>query len=187
MSAGSGYETGTPSGVCAHSGDALAVGSLFVASLFELEDGTLARSDYGLNAWSDGARPAPPERLIGFWRSVVPEPNAKRSPVVAAGELMELFEQLGEADDPKRLAFRYFVCLMLVRKRSLTLEDSVTHDGDEVLLVRPRGVPLPPDRGGEGPPLLEVVSPGLDEATLASAMAELDAVLTSEARAGLGA
>ena len=177
--------------MCAHSGEPLRVGQPIVACLYELEDGALARADFASEAWARGARPAPAERIIGFWRTVVPEPSAKRAPVIGPDELMDLFEQLGEATEPRRIAFRYLLCLMLVRKRGLMLEDSVVADGVETLLVRPRGVALPVDRGGDGPPLLEVVNPGfeggLDGAALAGAMQELDAVLTPEARAGLGA
>jgi len=53
-----------------------------------------------------------------------------------------------------------------MRRRLLVLESN----RPGVMLVRPRGVPRPP----EGPPLIEVIDPGVDESTIISVIAELE-------------
>lgn len=137
---GSGYEIGRATGVCAASGEALSPGDAIVAALIEHpENDGFARLDFSFDAWSGGARPEPPAVLFGFWKAVVPEPNAPTGPVIDAEGLLGLFEQLAEADDPDRIALRYLIALVLVRKRELVL-DRVDRSGAEpVLLVRPKG------------------------------------------------
>lgn len=169
---------------CAATGAALSPHDRICAALVEsLESGELSRIDFAEHAWDEGARPdAAAFELVGFWRTQVPEPTGKKSPIVAAGELMDLFDQLEDADQHRRVAFRYLLALQLIRKRQLMLEGSKQTGGKEVLLVRRKGEALPPERGGEGPPLTEVVNPGLDEAVIADLMDELDAVIAPEAR-----
>lgn len=183
MSAPSTYEHIGNTGVCAATGRKLEPGETVVAALCDsAESEELVRLDFSVESWDAGARPPEGLEAIGVWRTVVPEPNAKKSPIVGAGELMDLFEQLDGATEPRRLAFRYIIALQLMRKRQLLAEGSKRQDdGGETMLVRRRGDALPPERGGEGPELVEVVDPRLDEAKVAELMDELDAVLTPEA------
>ncbi|MEM7754460.1 MAG: hypothetical protein AAF297_02375 [Planctomycetota bacterium] len=138
------YEIGRATNTCAATGNALEPGDAIVAALVEHpESDGFMRTDFALAAWDDGARPAKPARLFGFWRTTVPEPNAKVGPVIDAEGLLGLFEQLAESDpdaDTDRIALRYLITLVLVRKRELVL-DRVERTADRpVLLVRPKGV-----------------------------------------------
>ena len=165
-----------PTGRCAATGGAIEPGQTFVATLAEADAG-LTRLDYSAAAWEGGARPEPPLLFVGSWRTIMPEPDARPRMFIDDDALIDLFEQLGEATEAKRLALRYVLALILVRKRLLRLEGS---DGT-TMLVRPKGVDLPPDRGGDGPPLVRVDDPGLDETTLNEVTEQLGVVLGDDA------
>jgi len=175
----SGFELAKPTGACAATGDEIAVGDRFIATLVERPgEDKLERLDFSIGAWESGARPAPPLSLFGSWRTEMPEPGAQKQAFIDADGMTDLFEQLGESDDPRRRAFRYLLTLIMARKRLLRIEGQ--HDG--AMLVRLKGQALPPERGGDGPPLIEVVNPGLDDQTVALATEQLGRVLLMDER-----
>lgn len=168
----------TAAGVCAHSGRALAVGERVMAVVVETASGSLERRDIALDAWDAGARPA--ERLFAAWRSTTAEPNARPRPLIDDDELMDLFDRPGDEPTEDQLAFRYLLALVLIRKRRLVYEggrpaNSKTGDAG-LLLVRPKGTPAPP----EGPPLIEVVDPGLSEQRAATLSDQLGSIMNLE-------
>ncbi len=165
-----GYQIGQSSGVCASTGRRLEVGEQFVAALVE-PDGTdeLARLDFSLIAWEEGSRPAPPTRLFGFWKGVVVLPSSRPQTLIDDDGLIDLFEQLAEQTDPRRLAFRFVLALILVRKRLLVVEES----RPGMMLVRLRGTARPP----EGPAYIPVADPGLDDDAIDGVIEQLEAVM----------
>ncbi|MCB9840081.1 MAG: hypothetical protein H6809_00330 [Phycisphaeraceae bacterium] len=181
---GTAYETGRPTGVCAATGRPLEVGERFVAVLVEPTAGAgggpagLERLDFSVAAWDDGRRPE--GEVFAFWRSVVAAPGAKKRQLVDDAALVDLFEQLEGASEARKVAFRYLLALVLVRKRLLHMEGTRTLDGASVLLVRPKGVAVPPERGGDGPALVEVVDPGLDARAMEEGTEELSAILLGD-------
>ncbi|MEM1354757.1 MAG: hypothetical protein AAGC44_04500 [Planctomycetota bacterium] len=133
------YDLQRPSGVCAATGDALIPGDpCFVAlvdpPLEEREaqaentkpkpndggDPPLLRVDLSAKAWDTGFRPP---HLFGYWRTVVPEPNEKKKLLVGDAAIQELMLSLTDTQEPKQLAFRYVLALILLRKKLLR------HDG----------------------------------------------------------
>lgn len=66
----------------------------------------------------------------------------------------------------RRAALRFVVALLMIRRKLLVLE--TTRPG--LMLVRHKSTPRPP----EGPALIEVRDPGVDEATVISVIAELE-------------
>jgi len=186
------YEIVKSEGVCPATGATLSPGDRVVVALVETpDDQALHRVDYSEAAWDEGARPKIPLRLFGFWRTVVPEPGAKKvQPLIGDADLLDLFDQLGEeaeSADARRLAFRYLLALILIRKRQLTYEGGtpadLKHGKQGVMRIRPKGTPMPP----EGPPLIEVIDPGLDDETVAAATEELGQIMDLEALGGTGA
>lgn len=174
MLTGSSFEIARPTGVCASSGRTLAAGERYIATLVEGENG-LERRDFSLEAWEAGGRPEQP--LFGSWRATMPSSDAPRRQLIEDDELLDLFDQLGEAEEDSRLAFRYVLALILMRKKLLVYEGQ-RREGGAAMLVRPRGVPLPPERGGDGPPLVEVRDPGMDEEKIAEATEQLGMVIS---------
>ncbi len=176
------YDIARPVRTCASTGAPIDVGDHFVAVLVDMPgEEALSRQDFSLDAWEGGARPEAPGKVFAFWRTVAPEPNEQKKPLIGEDELMDLFEQLGESDADDRLAFRYLLTLVLVRKRRLTYEGGSPADRKNkragLMYVRPKGVALPPERGGDGPPLIEVVDPGLDDETIASVTEQLGQIM----------
>jgi hypothetical protein len=168
------YEIAKPTGVCAATGKPIEVGAEFVAALCEGEaEDRLERSDYSVEAWNGGARPA---RLFGFWRATMEPPDAKKRPFIDDAALVDLFEQLGEATEPARVSFRYLLALMLVRKRLLRYEGTRRDAGGSVMLVR-AATPA----GAAPAPVVDVTDPGMNDQAIAEAIEQLTAVMSGGA------
>jgi len=166
------YELARPTGVCAATGRAIPTGERFVATLVE-RDGRLERADYSVEAWERGERPG---SLIGSWRTAMPAPNAKARLFVDDDALLDLFEQMEGATEPTRVAFRFILALILIRKRLLRYEGK----RDGAMLVRAAGRP------GQGPDprVSSVVEPKLDDATIAEATEQLSEIVRGDEGAG---
>lgn len=161
---GAGYEIQRATGVCASSGRAIGAGEAYVATLSE--DGErFTRSDYSVEAWEAGARPA--GAMLGFWRARMSAGEPRRG-LIAPDELMDVFEQMEGTEDPSRQAFRYVLALILIRKKLLVYEG--TREG--VLLVRARG-----EREGEA---MRVVDPGMDGARAAEVGEQLGQIIDGD-------
>ena len=173
--AGMQYTIGSPTRLCAASGRTIAQGERFIAALTQsIETEEFVRQDYSEQAWNQGARPKRPLALLGFWKAVAHEGEQKRRLLIDDDSLLELFEQTEDSGSEQRekLVFRFVLALILLRKRLLVQEGS----RGTTMLVRQRGVPKPP----EGPALVEVVDPGLDDAAIAGVTAQLAAVLAGD-------
>ena len=139
----SGYQLGKSTGLCAETGRSLEPGTPCVAALCEPLEGEqeglalgMVRYDYSVEAWEAGARP---ERLFGWWRSSIPEPGGAKRLLVDDDALMDLFDRLGEEDDPRRRAFRWVLGLILVRKRLFRLDGTLSTDEGNVFHLRRKG------------------------------------------------
>ena len=147
--AGTQYSIGSATRRCAATDRELATGDRFVAALVQRpEEEVFERLDFSEQAWMDGTRPARGLTLYGFWRGVVQEPGAKKRLLIDDQSLLELFEQseddLGGAagtdgqvapTNSERLAFRFVLGLILLRKRLLVQEGS---KGRNMLVRAPR-------------------------------------------------
>ena len=168
--AGPGYALTRSSGRCAATSREFAPGESYIAAMVERTDGqgpaTLERWDCSREAWSGGARPA--GEVLGTWRATFSPEAPARKALLGDDELLELFEDLGDAREGRRLAFRYLLALLLVRRRVLRLHST----GPGRITVTPRSA-------GEGAPI-EVVDPGLDDASIADAVDQLGAILPQD-------
>lgn len=191
----SSYSIGSPTRRCSATDRELKTGEPYIAVLVQdPESDEFHRLDYSIDAWNQGLRPGagPSGRrylLLGFWRGVIPEPGAKKRLLIDDQSLLDLFEQSAEAlsaedlgeqasdgasqvSERDRLAFRFVLGLILLRKRLLIQEGS----RGTTMLVRPKGTPKPP----EGPALVEIIDPGLDEPTIEGVTMKLGAVISSD-------
>mgnify|MGYP000874453704 FL=1 len=171
--AGSAYSVTRSAGACSHSGVAFAPGERFIAALAEREDGTLERVDYSTASWEAGARPSPPLRLFATWRATYQEASPSKRTLMGDEELIDLFGQLAEADQPRQVAFRYVLCLLLIRRRLLKVAGSRPRTAAEpgALLVVYKGQ----DSDLTAP--LAVTDPGLDDAAVSEVIEQLGQVL----------
>lgn len=186
------YEIGRPGNRCAVSGRDLAVGEPFVGALLEIpEADDLERADICAEAWQasgaiethivevvvrrDGEDVRVRRRVFAYWRGVMPESTKKTDPLIGGDSLMGIFDSLEGTDEPRRIAFRYVLALLLVRKRLLTLEaQRPIRDGQPgAILVR---------RKADGPDggTIEVVDPGMDERAIVEVTEQLQSVLNTE-------
>lgn len=180
------YDIERPTGQCAFSGRKLEPGEPYIAALVELDPALVAgdkpasaaaalgfkRLDISQEAWQKGQRP---ERVFSFWRSLVPQPNARKKIFVDDEVLLNLFRRLADADQPQRLAFRFVLALILMRKRLLKYDgtDRKTTDAgqqEEWWRVIPKGEVEP----------LAVLNPQLGEAQIQQVTEQLSEVLEAE-------
>lgn len=209
------YEIERPTGRCAVTGRELRSGEPYVAALVEAPPDPVAdspspqpssagprpggtglgmhRIDVSLEAWERGPRPA---HVFSHWRSRVPEPHQKRRLFVDDDVLVNLFRRLSDASQPERLAFRFVLALILMRKRLLKYEGSVPAAGLPELPVRDPASAEPVAAGGgaDSTPTPEVwrmtlkgdadthrvVNPRLDEAQIQQVTQQLGEVLEAD-------
>jgi hypothetical protein len=170
------YTVSTPRGVCAVTGEAIAPGSPCVSLLVEHgDDERLDRIDVSQDAWQAGRRPAFRGRVVGQWRTVMPEKDRPRRQLIGDDEVLDLFEQLGESEDPKQVAFRYLLCLILIRKKLLVWEEAEPAGPGRPGLIRVRR------RRDKDGPLTEVIDPAMDDEAIESATLQLSAVMNLDA------
>jgi hypothetical protein len=118
---------------CATSGRELAPGETFYSVLIS-EGANVVRRDYSAEAWT-----GPPEGVLGWWKSQMPSPDARKMHWAPHDVMLELFEEL--SDQPDKQDLRYVLALLLVRRRVCRLEET-QHDsaGHEVMILHcPRG------------------------------------------------
>ncbi|CAN5867907.1 hypothetical protein BH11PLA1_BH11PLA1_10630 [soil metagenome] len=187
---GTGFSLGRSTRRCAATGRELAPGDACIAVLVDDESAAGARRlDFCPEAWERATQR--PRAMIAFWRTHVSDPGRKeRAQLLDDDTLRDLFEQTdpaagmgslegtgdlsgagADAGSPsgnaeRRAALRYVLALMMIRRRLLIVDGSSAN----VMHIRARGAAKPP----EGPPLVDVIDPGVDEATIISVMAELD-------------
>jgi hypothetical protein len=171
---GTSYPVARSTGVCAATGRTLQNGERYVATLVERADGgsQLDRIDFSAEAWQQGARPQPPLRILGVWRAAFTEHPVAKKALLDDGELLDMFEQLGEATQANQIAFRYVLTLLLVRRRLLRMMGSRprTADRPALMLVLPKGV------GADQTPI-EVIDPGLDDAAVAEVIEQIGQIM----------
>lgn len=201
------YEIPKTSGQCASTERELMPGEPYYAALVELTEEQTAdeaseaskdkaaealralgmcRLDVSIEAWEGGFRP---DGLFSYWKSTVPEPNEKKKMFVDDAVLMNLLERLADATEPDRLAFRYVLALILMRKKLLRYDGNDPRtaevDGQEVEQTWWKLTPkLDLAKGPLGkwhPDVqLEVLDPKLDESRIEQVMTQLGEILQAE-------
>ncbi|MFZ4698214.1 MAG: hypothetical protein ACOYMO_09440, partial [Phycisphaerales bacterium] len=144
---------GKPTFRCAATGAALPAGTACMTAVRETEQGGFERLEYGMQAWNDGVRP---DGLLCWWKTIMPEADARKRLVLDDEAIEEVFDRLVDDARPNRVAVRWLLAMILLRKkrlRHLRVED---RQGVEHWLFSRRG-------DEEGAPATEVVRPQLDE------------------------
>ena len=170
---GSEYHISRPTGQCAATDIPLTPGGACIATLCENpEDDSLIRRDYSLKAWEDGVRP---EGLFSYWKAIVPQPNDRQGGLVDDEVLRDLFERLASDERPQRIAFRFVLALILMRKRYLKFVGRQAVEGEETerWLMRHKGAE-PND------PPVEVINPHLSDDDVRDLTEQLSEILQSE-------
>ena len=193
------YEIERPTSQCALTGRALNPGEIYIATLVEVDppepappssgktaapgnSGSVAASssaaglglkrvDVALEAWDKGQRP---ERLFSYWRSTVPQPNQKKKLFVDDDVLVNLFRRLADTDQPERLAFRFVLGLILMRKKLLRYDGMAQRPAggtqQEWWQLIPKGEQQP----------LDLLNPQLDDDKIRQVTGQLSEILQAE-------
>ncbi|MFP4145351.1 MAG: hypothetical protein ACLFV3_09420 [Phycisphaeraceae bacterium] len=193
-----GYDVPRTTGQCLSLGRALEPGETIFAALVEVPpeeldqpgkpaaDAGLRRVDVSEEAWQEGFRP---ERLFSYWKTSVPEPNQKKKTFVDDAVLMNLLRRLEDATQPQRLAFRYVLALILMRKKLLRYDGSVERqaEGDGETVAQHWWQFTPKLDVTKGPmskwhpdETIEVLDPELGEADIAAVTQQLGEILEAE-------
>ncbi len=132
---------------CAATGVELTPGRPCWSVLVE-QDGQIVRLDYSPDAWK-----GPPADAIGYWECLVPERRSGSGQEIDADSLFDYFVQLCESPNQVELDYLYVLALLLLRKRRLVLEETLSVDDQNIMRLV--------GRGGEGP--FDVVERDLPE------------------------
>jgi hypothetical protein len=169
------FQLGRFTASCAASGRTLVPGEQVVATLCDAPAGDdtgheFVRRDFSLEAWDSGKRP---EGMVCFWRTTAPEPDQKRRMLVDDDTMVELFDRLEGDERPQRIAYRWLICLILVRKRLLR-QLRIDREGDsEWWLVQKRGM-------DDAVPPIRVLNPRIRDEDLQELSEHLGEVMQSE-------
>ncbi len=146
----------------------------------------MQRLDVSKEAWEAGFRP---ERLFCYWKTTVPEPNEKKKLFVDDAVLMNLLRRLEDATEPQRLAFRYVLALILMRKKLLRFDGTEQHtaEQDDESIEQEWWVLTPKQDVSKGhfgrwaeDDTIKVLDPHLDESQIEQVAYQLGEILDAE-------
>ncbi len=153
-----------PQGQCCATGQKIEVGQGYYAALVETEQG-FERRDFSVEYW-EKERP----QVFCFWKTRLPESNQKRPLFIDDPMLIAFFERLSGETDPERVAFRFVLGLILMRRRRLKYEATVMSDGVEVWRLRWVGQK----------DTVDVANPHLDEERITQLSQQIGQVLNAD-------
>ena len=155
------YHIQAPSRTCARTGRDLQPGEPFFSVLYDRQ-GQWVREDVSREAWT-----GPPPEAFSFWLARMPEPGQTKKQTLDDDLLASCFHRLNPGDDPKQLAFRYVLALLLMRRKKFRFEE-MRKDGDqEWLLVRDL----------KQKKVHQILDPHLNEPRMAEVQEELESLL----------
>jgi hypothetical protein len=115
---------------CARTGRELRPGEKYFALL--IKDGAhLLRQDFSPEGWQ-----GPPPGAFGYWTGTVPALDQPQKPPVDDDLLLDCLQRLEGETEPGRVNFRYVVALLLMRRKRLKLEQTLTTNGVENMVLR---------------------------------------------------
>ena len=141
----------------------------YTATLRE-QDEQFAREDYCLECWQQAGQTLGDD-IVGIWQTQIPRPQEKKKLFVDNEVLMNFFRRLEGAEEPDRIAFRFVLTLILMRKRLLSYEGSRKDEQmGEIWSMKIRGTNETSD----------VVNPNLGEDQIAEVSSHLSEVLEGD-------
>ena len=154
-----------PGGVCGVSGRAIAPGERFMAAVREGPTG-IERVDVAAEHWDAADK----SDMLASWQAVMPKGEEKKKLFVDDEVLCTLFERLAETTEPAKLAFRFVLGLILMRKRLVIYERTERENERDVWKVRMRGKEQ----------VLDLIDPKLDEPAMKEVSQQLGEILHQE-------
>ena len=159
------YEFSRTSGKCRATDRPLAEGEVYYTVLSEGPEG-LERHDYSLDVWE-----GPPSECFCYWRARIRTSDRNKGPAAIDHEVLtHLFLSLEDDDSSVKQEFRFVLALLLLRKRLLRLERSISEGDEEYWQMR-----LVRDQSGH-----RVLNPKLTEGAVERLSVQLTAILGGE-------
>lgn len=124
------YQIQAPTMRCALTGRELKPGER-IYSVLMVEGNRLIRRDYANEAWS-----GTPAGSFSFWQSKVPTGHKPKKPSIDDEVLVECLGRLEDDPTPQKMSFRYVLALLLIRRKRLRLEQTVTEARQEIMRLR---------------------------------------------------
>ena len=112
---------------CAVTGRDLKPGETFYSVLCS-RGADVVRSDYAEESWK-----GPPDESLGWWKSQMPDANARKIHWAPNDVMLHYFEQLDEHED--RQDVRYVLALLMLRRRIVRLEERQHDDRGRELMI----------------------------------------------------
>jgi hypothetical protein len=158
------WEITRPLGQCCGTGRQIAPGEEYFAALVETDNG-LERRDFCAEYWQNNT-----PKVYCYWKSKLPDPEHKKQLFVDDDMLMAFFERLVQESEQEKLNFRFVIMLVLMRKRRLKYDSTVSRDGVEIWKLRVVG----------SDQYVEVVNPHLDEQQIQTLSSQIGEILQVE-------
>ena len=168
------WKIGKSKGRCSNCDREFAAGEEFYSALYDGGAG-FERRDFCRNCWEAAGNrhgdtvPAEGDRPFSYWRTVV-EDKTGRKRRIDLELVKDVFDRLEGDEDPTRLKIRYFLSLILMRKRVLRYLRTESGDEKEYMVV------TFPRQKVE----YRVRNPNLTQGELADVKAELEILLDME-------
>jgi hypothetical protein len=143
------WEIKKPLGQCSGTGTAIEPGQEYFAALIETPEG-LERRDFSETFWQEHK----PD-VYCYWKSKLPLGEQKKKLFIDDDMLMAFFERLAGEQEQEKINFRFVLTLLLMRKRLLKYDSSLTRNSQEIWRLRVTG-------SGDREPV-EVINPHLTE------------------------
>jgi hypothetical protein len=162
------WEVQKGTGRCATTGREFAEGESFYAALFETAAG-IERRDFSVDAWT-----GPPEGSFCHWRGRIAVRDRKK-PTIAVDKtvLTQLFLRLEDESSEVKQQFRFVLGLLLMRKRLLKFEQTLSDGDREYWQMRLVGEQS----------LHQVINPRLTDEQVDRLSTQLTAILSGDADA----
>lgn len=158
------WEITRPLGQCCGTGREIAAGEEYFAALVETDEG-LVRRDFCAEYWQSNS----PE-VYCYWRTKLPDPEQKKQLFVDDDMLMAFFERLEQESEQEKINFRFVIMLVLMRKRRLKYDSTISRDGAEIWKLRVVG----------SDQYVEVINPHLDEQQIQELSSQIGQILQVE-------
>ena len=153
-----------PLGECCGTGRQIEPGEEYFGALIETPEG-LERRDYSAEYWEKEK----PEAFC-FWRTKLPDPEAKKELFVSDDMLMAFFERLAVETDAEKVNFRFVLALVLMRKRRLKYDATKMEGAKEIWCLRIAGQKE----------IAEVVNPHLDDEQIEQLTSQIGQILQAD-------
>ncbi|MHC4570642.1 MAG: hypothetical protein ACYS0C_01010 [Planctomycetota bacterium] len=155
------WEVSKPLGQCSGTGKKIEYSEEYFAALVETEEG-LQRRDFCADYW-EVEKP----NVFCYWKTKLPHPDQKKQVFVDDEMLIAFFERLERESEQEKINFRFVLALILMRKRRLKYDSSVTEANKEIWRLRVVG----------GKETVEVINPHLDKQQIEQLSSQISQIL----------